>query len=168
MRFGLDERRFITGTGLYSRVFQITALLPAVYILLAAGYMELTTRQGPLAFLFNAGISALPRIEALALSFAYRITSSEIVVDFAVLAGGFVFGLIVKKLLFGDEKTARRTRIVLAALIGADLLIRLLPLRFNMAFGLTAAATAFAVRLCCLILIVMDLRAARTKGASEE
>ena len=37
----------------------------------------------------------------------------------------------------------------------------------RLAFGLPAAAIAFAVRLLCLILILLDLKAARAKDAPE-
>ncbi len=163
MKFGLEEKKRMTGAGLYARAFQLTALLPVLYFFAVPNYMPVITKPGILSFLFDLGISALPRSEALILSCVYRLTSNEIIVHFAILLTAFAFGIAANKLLKGSPKTARTARIVFAVLIGADLLIRLLPLRFNIAFGLGTAIAGFAVRLVCLMLILCDLRAARTR-----
>jgi uncharacterized membrane protein YqaE (UPF0057 family) len=160
MTFGLNEKARMTGAGLYARVFQIASLLPPVYIFLVSGYMALISRKGLFSILFDLGISALPRAEVLALSWVYRLTSSEVIVHFALLILGFVFGLVVTRLL-KKEKAARGTRRVLAVLIAADLVLRLIPLRFNLAFGPAAAIAGFVIRLGCLALLLLDMRAAR-------
>ena len=165
MTFGLDDKRRMTGAGLYVRVFQLASLLTPVYIFLVSGYMAIISRTGVFSVLADLGYSCIPRAEALLLSWAYRLTSSELTVHFGLLVFAFVFGLVVMRLL-KKQSTALWTRRVLAVLIAVDLLIRLIPLHFNLAFGLAAAIAGFAVRLGCLILILLDLRAHR-KGIGE-
>ena len=49
--------------------------------------------------------------------------------------------------------------IVLAALIAADLIVRLLPLGFAQAFGLPCEIIAFILRAASLVLVILDLKA---------
>ena len=160
MTFGLNDRGRMTGAGLYTRVLQIAALLPAAYMLLVSGYMALIARTGPFTVLCDLGLSAMPRAWMLGVSSLYRLTSSELVADAAILIPVFILGLVLPRLLRG--RTALGSRRVLAVLIGLDLALRLLPLDFNRAFGLAAALAGFAVRLGCLALLLLDLRAARS------
>jgi hypothetical protein len=158
MRFGFENRKHLTGTDLYVRVMQIAALLPAVYLITIPGYPAITTQHSVLSVLFDLGFSVLPRIETLALSLLYRATASEIAMYFAMLIAALVLGLAAKKLL---DRAPRTVRLVFAALIAVDLILRLLPLRFNAAFGLPCAIAGFGIRLGCLALILLDLRAAK-------
>ncbi len=160
MRFGLYHRHAYTGSEICVIVQQIAALLIAPFMLFSSGYTGLFTSHGFLAWLFDAGISILPRSEALALSLAYRRTESELFVFFTVLALALAWGLVSGRLLHG-KKSGVVTRVVLAVLLSADLLLRLLPLSFNGTFGIPAAMLGFAVRLACLVLVLLDLRAYR-------
>ena len=160
MRFGLYHRHAYTGSEIAVLVQQIAALLIAPFMLFSSGYTGLFTSRGLLSLLFDAGFSILPRAEALALSLTYRRTESELIVFFSVLAFALALGLISGRLLRG-EKSGVVTRVVLAVLLSADLLLRLLPLPFNGAFGIVPAVLGFAVRLVCLVLVLLDLRACR-------
>ena len=160
MKFGLYYRHAYTGSDLYVLVQQIAALLIAPFMLFSSGYTGLFTSRGLLALLFDAGFSVLPRAEALALSLTYRRTESELIVFFSVLVFALALGLVYGRLLHG-EKSGVVTRVVLAVLLSADLLLRLLPFSFNGAFGISAAVLGFAVRLACLVLVLLDLRACR-------
>ena len=161
MKFGFDDRKHLTGGGLYVRVMQVAALLPMLYVLIAPSYPPILTQRSLLSVLFDLGFSALPRWETLGLSALYRVTGSEIAMYFALLIPALVFGLAAKRL---PEKHARTARIVCAALVASDLLLRLLPLKCNTAFGFSCAAAGFAVRLGCLILLLLDLRAAKQQA----
>ena len=111
MRFGFDERARITGAGLYSRILTLTALLPAVYIFIVSGYPSVIMRGGVLPFLCDVGAASLPRAELLFLSWLYRLTSSEIVFDFVMLALALAFGVVSRRLLLGRRpRGARRLR----------------------------------------------------------
>lgn len=166
MKFGIGIRKALSGAGLYVMILQAASLLPALYIVVASGYMGLFAKNSVLSVLFDLGASAIPRWEALCVSLLYRLTSSEVAVHFALLGGALVFGFVSGALLNGKYRTARGARIVFAALICADLVLRLLPLHFNIAFGWPAAAVGFAVRLCCLALLLLDLRADRKNRAA--
>ncbi len=157
MKFGIDSRKKLTGSTLYIYIFQACSLMPLLYIIIASGYLGLTGKNSILAYLFDIGMSAIPRPEALALSFVYRKFLSEITVYFLLAGIAFVFGIIADKLLKNGEKAAVRARIVFIALIAADLIIRLLPFGFNTGFGLIPAVIGLAIRLVCLILIIADL-----------
>lgn len=156
MKFGFENRKHLTGADLSVRVMQIAALLPAVYLITIPGYPAITTQRSVLSALFDLGFSALPRLETLALSFLYRKTASEMVLYFVMLIAALALGLAAKKLL---ERAPRTVRLVFAALIAVDLVLRLLPMRFNTVFGLPCAIAGFAIRLGCLVLILLDLRA---------
>jgi hypothetical protein len=164
MSFGFSEKTRMTGAGLYSRILTLTALLPALYIFIVSGYPSVITRGGILPFLCDVGAAALPRAELLFLSWLYRLTSSEIVFDFVMLALAVIFGVVSRRLLLG--KRPREVRIVFAALVAADLVLRLVPAHFNIAFGWPAAVIGFAVRLGCLVLILLDLRAGKRASDS--
>lgn len=160
MKFGLYRRHAFTGSEIYVLVQQAAALLIAPFMLLSSGYVGLFTSRGLFSLLFDAGLSVLPRAETLALSLAYRRTESELVVFFSVLILALALGLVSGKLLRG-ERTGVAARVVLAVLLCADLLLRLLPFSFNDAFGVPSAVLGFAVRLVCLVLVLLDLRAIR-------
>ncbi len=166
MKFGIGIRKALSGAGLYVMIFQIASLLPAVYIVIASGYMGIFAKTGVFSVLFDLGASAIPRWEALCVSLLYRLTSSEVAVHFALLGGALAFGFAAAALLRGEYRTARVSRIVFAALICADLILRLLPFHFNIAFGWPAAAVGVAVRLFCLALLLLDLRADRKNRAA--
>ena len=158
MRFGLYRSHSFTGSEVYVLVQQTAALLIAPFMLLASGYAGLFASRGLFALLFDAGLSVLPRAETLALSLAYRRTESELVVFFSAMILALAWGLVSGKLLRG-ERTGVAARVVLAVLLCADLLLRLLPFSFNAAFGVPAAVLGFAVRTACLVLVLLDLRA---------
>jgi len=157
MKFGLGFRKKLTGAELSIRLFQIVSLLPVLYILVASGYMALFTQKGVPEFLCSLGFSAIPRAEALGLSYLYSVTSGETAVCFCLLISALIVGVAANRLLKAKEKTAFTARVAYAALIGADLLIRLVPLSFNGAFGFWAAGCGFALRLICLALVTADL-----------
>lgn len=159
--FGTDIRRAISGADLYVRLYQIMSLLPVLYILVAAGHPKILTGRNVLTWLFDCGINAIPRAESLLLSWVYRQTASEIIVCFALLLAALAVGILGNRLFRDNHKTGHQTRLVFAVLIAADLLIRLLPFSWNAAFGLPASVFGFAVRIACLILIILDLRAER-------
>ena len=167
MRFGYGDRKALTGTGLYVRIFQIMSLLPPIYIFIVSGYPAVGAKKGIFSVLFDIGVSALPRAETAAVSYLYRLTSSEILVHFAFLIVAFVFGIAAGKLLTGSEKTGRTARIVFAVLICLDILVRFVPGRFNKAFGIPAAAAGLVIRLVCLVLVLLDLRAGKKESAGK-
>ena len=172
MRFGINIRKKLTGAEIYVRVFQISSILPVLFVLAASGYTAVLTNRGIFSFLFRLGLSAVPSLEALALSLVYRRTASEVLLAFVLLGTALVFGLAVNRLLTGSHRTAWACRVVLLVLVGADLVLRLLPLGFNGAFGLPAAILGFVIRLGCLAFIALDLRAdsrtARAAAPSEQ
>ena len=161
MCFGLDWRHKRNGAEASVLVFQAMSLLPGLYIFGAAGYMALAARETLLSALFDLGMAALPRWEAAALSLLYRASGSEVAVFFALVGAALAFGLLAKKLLREKPRTALTARYVFAGLIAAELALRLLPLGVNRAFPTWAAVAGFAIRLGCLALIVLDLRAAK-------
>ena len=59
------------------------------------------------------------------------------------------------------RETALRLRRTLVALLAFDLVLRLLPFWFNLAFGLPAAIIGWLCRAACLAFVVLDLRAAK-------
>lgn len=165
MKFGIDSRKHITGASLYMYAFQTVSLFPLVYIIVAMGYIGVTSSNNVISYLFDLGMAALPRYEALLVSLFYRRTLSEIAVFFVIIGIALIFGFVLNRLLKGSEKTAIITRIVLIALIAIELVIRLLPLSFNSGFGLTASIIALVFRVACLILIVIDLTVYKKRKA---
>jgi hypothetical protein len=165
MKFGVAVRNKLTGAGLYVRAMQVSALLPALYIFVASGYPALLRSANVLTFLFGLGCSLLPRGETLAVSSLYRATGSELWVYFALVCFALAFGLLADALL-RSRTAGRPARLAFAALVAADLLLRLVPLRFNLAFGWPCAVLGFLGRGVCLALILLDLRA--EKKAAEK
>jgi len=162
IRFGINENKCLTGAELYVRIFQITSLLPILYIFGVSGYPAIITGSNILSFLFDVGMMGIPRAESLALSFAFRLFSSELVVYFALLVIALLFGAVAGKLLKNASyRTAKTSRFVFAALIAIDIIFRLIPVRLNLALGIPAAAVGLALRLACLVLVLLDLRAAK-------
>ena len=158
VKFGIPEdHKTISGTEIYIRILQISALLPIPYFFAVVGYPAIITKANVLSFLFDTGMMTIPRFWSLLLSLAYRITSSEVLVCALLLIPAFVCGLIFKKLLRDNRKTALNTRRVLAVLIILDLIVRLIPLGFNQVFGLPSMIIGFVVRAACLCLVLLDL-----------
>ena len=157
VEWGISRRKALTGAHLSVGAFQLASLLPLPYIFLVVGYPAVITGRNVFSALFGAGIMAIPRLEAVALSLVYRATSNEVVVYFALLALSLVVGLVFKRLLNSEEEAAVRVRQVLAALIAADLVLRLLPLGANGAFGFAASAFGFVFQAACLAFVLLDL-----------
>lgn len=159
MKFGVDLRKSLTGAELSVRIQQICALLPVLYLFAGSGFGGVINRRSVLSLLFDLGISSLPRAESLLLSLLYRLSRSEVLVNFVVLGFALLLGLVAAPLLRGSRKRGRITRWVLAGLAVADLLLRLLPFSFNRSFGTVPALVGFAVQALCLALVLLDLRA---------
>ena len=160
VRFGVALRGALSGAELSVRFLQGAVLPPVLFLLLVSAYPPAMLHRGVAAALFELGLSALPRWELLLLSLLYRLSGSEIALTFALLVPALAFGLIAGRLL-GDKRTGAAARKVYTALVIADLVLRLLPFRFNLAFGLPFAAAGFLLRAGCLVLILLDLRAER-------
>ena len=159
IRFGLDNKKGLTGADLYLKIFQVSSLLAAGFILLTAVYPPAMTSRNLFTALFSLGLLSLPKWEAILLSYLYRITASEIAVYFVMLITALAAGLLLKRQFQADKKAAKTIRVVLATLIGADLLFRLIPAGNMMVFGMTANISGFIIRLFCLILLIKDLKA---------
>ena len=161
MKFALRPEKKLSGAEAAIRIYQIASILPIFYIFAVSGYMSLVTRRGVLSSLFDFGICTLPRAQALLLSFIYRLSSSEILVNFIILFMALAAGLIMNSLLRG--KGAKGVRIALAVFILCDIVLCLLPLPFNKSFGIVFSILAVAVKAVCLVFIILDLR-----GSSKE
>ena len=166
LRFGVGLRGALSGAELSVRFLQGAALPPALFILLVSAYPPAMLHRGVAAVLFELGLSALPRWELLLLAFLYRLSGSEVLLAFALLVPALAFGLAAGRLL-GEKRTAVTARKTYAALVLADLVLRLLPFRFNLAFGLPFAIVGFLLRLGCLGLIALDLRAEKKERESK-
>ena len=167
MKFGLNPRRKLTGAELVIRIQQVCALLPVLYLFTASSFPAILSMRSPLSFLFDLGLSCLPRAESLGLSLLYRLSRSEVWVNIALLGFALVLGLAAAQLLRGSRRKARAVRWVLIVWIAADLLLRLLPLHCNGIFGLLTDGLGFAVQALSLVLTVLDLRADRKESAPE-
>ncbi|MBO4834806.1 MAG: hypothetical protein J5483_01715, partial [Lachnospiraceae bacterium] len=113
IRFGINDRKVTSGAGLYLKIFQIISLLPLPYIFLTTLYPAVIAGKNIVSILFDLGLVALPRAEALLMSFLYRLTLNEIIIYFIPLVTAFVWGLILKKILNGPEKGAILIRKIL-------------------------------------------------------
>ena len=102
LEFGIDIRRKLTGADLYVRILQICSLLPLPYIFLARSHPPILSTRNLLSALFDTGVCALPRIEAFALSWLYRLTLSEVAVYFVILAIALALGIIAGRILRGS------------------------------------------------------------------
>ena len=160
VEFGIDIRRKLTGADLYVRILQICSLLPLPYIFLARAHPPILSTRNLLSALFDTGVCALPRIEAFALSWLYRLTLSEVAVYFVILAIALALGIIAGRILRGDPEASIRLHKVIAVLIALDLVIRVIPVKANIAFGIPLAVIGLAVRAICLYLVIRDLKAA--------
>ena len=159
--WGINERNTVTGAQLALAIFQIASLLPLAYILAVVGYPAIITSKNILSVLFDVGIMAIPRIEALALSYLYAATASETAVYFALLLAALILGYVFGRILKGNREGSVCLRKVIAVLIVCDLVFRLLPFSFNLAFGLPAACIGWVSQAVCLVLIALDLRSDR-------
>ena len=158
IRFGVNNRKVISGAALYLRIFQISSLLPLAYLFLINVYPAVITGKNLWYVLFELGIAVIPRWEALLLSFLYKLTLNEIIVYFILLVLAFVYGLILKKLLDGPKEHAILIRKILIVVIFFDLVLRLLPFSFNYDFAWYYVVTGCLVRAACLIFLILDLK----------
>lgn len=162
VKWGTFDRHAVSGAQLYVYVFQVCSLLPLPFIFAVAGYPAVITSNNLVSSLCDVGLAALPRAEVLALSLVYSSTLNELVVYFALLVLALVLGFAFGRALRGNRESALKLRRILVALIAFDLVFRLLPFGFNLAFGLPATILGWACRAACLAFVVLDLRAAGT------
>lgn len=163
MRFSCSERRTLSGATLALRVLEFSALLPPLYVLSAVGYPALFRSGGLLAFLCRLGCALLPRLWLYGLSWLYKLTASEILFCFAVLIPALLLSLGADALLRRRLPDARYARIAFAALLAAELILHLLPIRINRIFGTAAEIGAIVVLAVCLALTLADLLSDRAK-----
>ena len=165
MKFGIDIRGRRTGADLAVAITQIAAALPMLCLVVYSGWLALIPEKTALSYLFSLGVCAIPRAAALGLSALYRHTGGEVLFSMVLAAAALIYGVLMNRLLHSGH--GRRVRIVLAVLIAADLVLRLLPLGFTAAFGLPAELPAFALRAVSLVLILLDLRAGKKAGTGD-
>lgn len=158
IRFGINVRKKLTGAELYVKILQITSLMPLLYIFLSSGYLAIFRSKSLYSVLFDLGIMALPRWETLGLSYIYRLTLSEIIVYFSIVIIALILGLMTNRIFKEDRETGIKARKVFAVLIAIDLVVRLIPMRFNLVLGVPAAVFGFIIRALCLVLIILDLK----------
>ena len=151
----MKKRRDLSYTGIAVLVYQIVSLFPLLYILTASGSFSLILSKGILSFFFDAGICALPRIEAVFLSWLYRKTMNEVVVYFALLILALIAGLVFHSVMKGERKNA--VRYVLAVFCVIDVIVKVLLLSFNQAFALPYRIIGIVFALACLGLICYDI-----------
>ena len=163
IRFGTDPRKRLNGSDLYVKTFQLASILPVFYLFMASGYMGIFSKRTVFSVLFDLGISVLPRAEALALSYIYRITDNELIMVFIMMIIGLILGLLSNKIFREDEARGIMARKVFMVLIALDLVLRVLPFGFNMAFGLPFEVIGFAVRLLSVAALYMDIKAHKAK-----
>ena len=163
MKFGLTSGKQRTGADLSVLIWQAVCLLPLPYLLVLSGYPGLMTKNSVLGFLFDGGMAALPRWLTLALSYLYRLSGHELAVYFILPVLALAFGLLMKKLLRGERKTAAVLRIILCAVIVFDLILRALLPQFRTLFGWPAAVVGLVIRLAMLGLVIGDLVAEKRK-----
>ena len=162
IQFGIDSRKKLTGADLYVKIFQLASMFPVLYVFMTSGYISIFSKTSVFSVLFDLGISVLPRLEVLPLSYLYRATSNEITVIFVMLFAGLILGLLAGKLFREDFKRGIRARKAFMALIGIDLIARLVPMRYNLAFGWPMAIIGFIIRLACGVFLYLDLKDAGT------
>lgn len=163
MKFGLTSGKQRTGADLSVLIWQVVCLLPLPYLLVLSGYPGLMTKNSVLGFLFDGGMAALPRWLTLGLSYLYRLAGHELVVYFILPILALAFGLLMKKLLRGERKTAMVLRIIFCAAIVFDLILRALLPQFRTLFGWPAAVVGLVIRLAMLGLVIGDLVAEKRK-----
>lgn len=166
MKFGIDIRGKLTGADLAVRIVQIAAALPMLYLVIVSGWLSLAARHTLLSDFFSLGICTIPRAAAYGLSALYRHTGGEVLFSMLLVAAALGYGVWMNRLL--HSRRGRSARIVLAVLIGLDLMARFLPLGFGRAFGLPVEILAFLLRLLCLVLILLDLRAAKQESTLQK
>ena len=157
--WGIGDWKTITGANLAVAVYQVASLLPLTYILGVLGYPAIITATNPLSFLFDVGLMAVPRIEALGLSLLYTLTDNEVLVYFALLIPALAVGLVFAKLLVQSSPACVVLRKAMAVFVVCDLVLRLLPFGFNVAFGLPASVIGWLAQAACLAFVILDLRA---------
>ena len=160
LEFGCGKRGVITGADIYVKVFQISSLLVAAYIVIALNYPPVMMKNGAVNFLADLGIVTLPRWEAVLVSLLYEKTLSEVAVFFVLSGAALAFGIAAGRLLRSPGKTAVTARKVFAVIIFCDYILRLMPFGFNSVYGFGMKTAGSAIRLFCAILIVFDIRAA--------
>ncbi len=159
MKFGIEIRREHTGADVAVAMGQIAAGLPMLSLVILSGWLPLIPEKSALSYLFSLGVCAIPRLAALGLSVLYRHTGGEVLFSMVLTAAALAYGLWMRSLL--PSKRGKTARVILAALMAADLVLRLLPLGFAAQFGLAAELPAFALRAAGLVLILLDLRAGK-------
>ncbi|MBR3296837.1 MAG: hypothetical protein IKI65_03245 [Firmicutes bacterium] len=156
--FGTDDKKRLTGTGTYVKVFQVSSLVLACCMLLASQFPPVMLKRGLFSALFDLAAMSLPRAWVWLLSCIYRASSKETILFFALLVLALALDIAFRKISARSPKAAENIRKAFAVLIAADLVIRLLPFSFNSEFSFITNAAGFVVRLACLVLIVLDLR----------
>ena len=164
MKLGMDNRA-MTGASLALRIWQLTSLIPLFYVAGATVQLLSAREGGFFGWLLGAGICAMPRAEALALAFAYRLTAGEVILCLAPAVVALAVGIPLERLL-RNVKQGVRVRWAIVIFWAVDILAGLLPLAVNAAFGTAAAVPGLLIRLGCLALTAADLCALK-KGKAE-
>ena len=157
MREWLLRMKKLSGTEKYVILIQIASLFPLLYVLIGAGSNVYHMQKSFFSVIFELGMAFLSRAEVFCLSLFYRVSLNELYVYFVILILALVFGLVMKRLLRGSEKTGKAIRLVLIIWIICDIIVRLLPLRVNTIQEPVFRILGLVFRIICLLLVGLDV-----------
>ena len=83
--FGTDDKKRLTGAGIYVKIFQVSSLVLACCMLLASQFPPVMLQRGLFSALFDLAAMSLPRAWVWLLSGIYRASSKETILFFALL-----------------------------------------------------------------------------------
>ena len=143
-------------TKLYIHVEQAILLIPLLYIMTVSGSNYQITERNFITFTFEAGLSLMPRIVLLFVSFLYRLLRNEIVVYFVLAFLSLSVGIIASKTILHKNRKKSSHDLFIIVFLSCDLILRLLPLGRRLPVCLEIFS--FIFRLLCLLGILMICR----------
>ena len=145
-------------TKLYIHIEQGILLIPLLYILTVSGSNYQVTEYNFITFAFEAGLSLIPRIALLFTSFVYRTSRNEVITYFFLAVLSLVLGILASKTILHKRNQKKIYHQIVIAFLCMDLLLRLLPMRFNRIFDLRIEIFSFLFRVFLLYLMVKEER----------
>ena len=152
----MKKRKLPSGSELYTLIFQVVSLLPLPYMVLLTGSFSVLIRHGMTAVMFELFMACVPRIWLFIVSALYRVTINEILVYFLILSVPLALGLYVKKYLYEKDRMRILSKILIIFTL-TDLLVRIVPLKYNQLFSFGYQVIGIIVCIISLIALLKDV-----------
>ena len=151
-------------TRLSVHIEQGILLIPLLYILTVSGSNYQVMEYNFITFTFDLGISLMSRVILLMTSLLYRLSRNEVIVYFFLAVLSLLTGILATKTILHKRKQKKNYYRIILCFLLSDLVLRILPLRFNKIIDPRIEIFSFIFRTGVLWMMIREERRYRNEN----